>query len=204
MNIQIGQRAEPGVHGLCLGLFFTMSLFLAAAAPAPAQAAAALSETDAPLTEANAYYRWIDRQGRVQYTDFEPVGIPSQLVELDPDAAAAVASAPVLQGADHEWQPDPFHDQDQQILPIEHIGPCADARQQLAVLYTDLPVYRGENGAYRSAWRGDSYRGSRTYLEDEEREQAISKARSTVLNNCSDPKAFENEVNAFKEQMKAR
>ena len=172
----------------------------------PAGAQTTLENTDPPAIEENVYYRWIDQQGRVQYTDFEPIGVPSQRVEVDPETAAVAAgeSGPVLQSAEAEWQPDPFHDQDQQILPIEHIGPCADARQQLAVLHAELSVYRDANDQYRTAWRGDSYRGTRIFLTDEERQAAIAATRAAVLTHCSDPEAFENEVEAFKSEVKTR
>ena len=79
---------------------------------------------------ATAYYRWIDSSGRIQYTDFEPVGVPAERIPFDLEAD----EAPVLSGAAEARASDPFHDQDQQILPIEHIGPCADARRQLGIL----------------------------------------------------------------------
>ncbi|MGE0624580.1 MAG: DUF4124 domain-containing protein [Pseudomonadales bacterium] len=147
-----------------------------------------------PEGPADAYYRWIDRDGRVQYTDFEPVGVPAQRIPLTPPPAE---DAPVIAGAGAQWQPDPFHDQDAQIVPIEHIGPCADARQQLAVLYAAVPVYRDDGGQYRAAWRGDGYRGDRRWLDADERTAAITRARGDVLRHCSDPAAFEREVETF-------
>jgi len=148
----------------------------------------------APEGPADAYYRWIDDAGRVQYTDFEPVGIPAQRIPLTPPAAE---DAPVISSAGEDRQPDPFHDQDAQILPIEHIGPCADARAQLAVLYAEVPVYRDDHGRYRAAWRGDDYRGVRTWLDADDRTAAITGARNAVLRQCSDPTAVEREIEAF-------
>ncbi len=163
-----------------------------AAAPADAGAAGA--------GNSGSYWRWIDAAGRIQYTDFEPVGVPAQEVPLTPPEDSS--DAPALSSAQEDWQPDPFHDQDQQILPIEHIGPCADARQQLAVLHTALPVYRDVEGDYRAAWRGDDYRGDRVYLEAESRTAAISAAQAQVLAHCSDPAAFEAEVDAFRDAIR--
>ena len=163
-------------------------------------AATAAELTNASATEAgvepNVYYRWIDPQGRVQYTDFEPIGVPSQQVELN---LAEEVEGPMLERAGVS-QPDAFHDQDDQILPIEHIGPCADARRQLTVLHSELPVYRSEQGDYRMAWRGDEYRGERRYLEAEERMAAIQVARNAILSACSDPDAFRDEEAAFRER----
>jgi hypothetical protein len=42
-------------------------------------------------------YRWRNRHGELQYTDFEPEGIPSQRIELDP--AAGWEGAPLLERA---------------------------------------------------------------------------------------------------------
>lgn len=155
-------------------------------------------ETTVPEGPAVAYYRWMDSRGRVQYTDFEPVGIPAQRIQLTPPAAD---DAPAIASAVEDRPPDPFHDQDAQILPIEHIGPCADARQQLAVLYAAVPVYRDEQGQYRSAWRGDTYRGERDWLDADNRTAAIARARNAVLRHCSDPTAFEQEVRAFESEV---
>jgi len=146
---------------------------------------------------ARAYYRWIDESGRIQYTDFEPIGVPAELIPLTPPEDEA--DAPPLVRADGSTTSDPFHDQDQQILPIEHVGPCADARRQLTVLHAALPVYLDERGLYRNAWRGDSYRGDRNYLDAESRNRAISDARTAVLTHCSDPDAFAREEEAFRE-----
>ena len=158
-----------------------------------------LTGTDAPEGPADAYYRWIDDEGRIQYTDFEPVGIPSELIPLTPTEADS--EAPMLISAEEGPESDPFHDQDQQILPIEHIGPCADARRRLAVLHSALPVYLDESGGYRTAWRGDTYRGDREYLDAEGRTRAIGAARSAVLEHCSDPEAFAREEAAFREEL---
>ncbi len=154
------------------------------------------------LAEETVYYRWIDQNGRVQYTDFEPAGVPSQRVEMK-SAAETDSETPILQAGEHDRKPDSFHDQDAQILPIEHIGPCANARQQLAVLHTGLPVYLTTGGGYRPAWRGDRYRGERRYLSDEERQSAISSARIGVLESCSDPEAFQEEVRSFKQAVES-
>ena len=146
---------------------------------------------------ATAYYRWIDGNGRIQYTDFEPVGVPAERIPLDLQAD----DAPVLSSAVQDQPSDPFYDQDQQILPIEHIGPCADARRQLSILHAALPVYTNESGEYRNAWRGDTYKGNRVYLDAETRTAAITAVRRTVLDHCSDPEAFSREEAAFKEEM---
>ncbi len=157
-----------------------------------------LSGSEMPEGPARAYYRWIDAGGRIQYTDFEPVGVPSELIPLTPEEDD---DAPLLVSADGSRESDPFHDQDQQILPIEHIGPCAEARRRLTVLHSALPVYRDGAGGYRTAWRGDSYRGDRDYLDAESRTSAISAARNAVLEHCSDPEAFAREEAAFREEV---
>jgi hypothetical protein len=181
------------------------AIAVAVIALAASLSAGAAEPTDPPVLTnpepaegpAQAYYRWIDSGGRIQYTDFEPIGVPSELIPLTPPDD----DAPVLTGADVGRESDPFHDQDQQILPIEHIGPCAEARRQLAILHAALPVYLDEGGAYRTAWRGDSYRGSREYLDAENRTRAIKAARNAVLENCSDPEAFAREEAAFQDEI---
>ena len=158
-----------------------------------------LSSESLPAGEgpATAYYRWIDGSGRIQYTDFEPVGVPAERIPLELEAD----DAPVLTGAAEARASDPFHNQDQQIVPIEHIGPCADARRQLGILYAALPVYVDASGEYRSAWRGDSYQGARDYLDADARTDAVAEVRGAVLEHCSDPEAFAREEAAFKEKV---
>lgn len=146
---------------------------------------------------ATAYYRWIDASGRIQYTDFEPVEVPAERIPLNPETD----DAPILSSAGESRTSDPFHDQDQQILPIEHIGPCADARRQLGILHASLPVYVDQSGEYRNAWRGDTYKGQRLYLDAETRTTAISGARQAVLKHCSDPQAFAEEEAAFADEV---
>lgn len=187
-------RIAPALFGVWL---IAQPPVLAAAPDGPAGETTTLTagpDTTAPDGPADAYYRWIDQAGRVHYTDFEPVGVPAQRIPLTPPAEE---DAPVIAGATADRQPDPFHDQDAQILPIEHIGPCADARQQLAVLHAAVPVYRDDQGQYRAAWRGDGYRGKRDWLDADDRTAAIGRARGAVLRQCSDPAAFEREVEAF-------
>lgn len=185
-----------------------LALFLMPAAAGQASAAtgdapvlSAAGPTGSGEGPARAYYRWIDSGGRIQYTDFEPVGVPSELIPLTP--ADADDDAPLLisaEGSDARVS-DPFHDQDAQILPIEHIGPCAEARRTLTVLHSSLPVYRDQSGGYHTAWRGDRYRGSRDYLDAGGRTDAIGAARGDVLTHCSDPEAFAREEAAFRDEV---
>ena len=177
-----------------------LALLIATPASARAGESPLLTNEDAGTPDENVYYRWIDSDGQVQYTDFEPVGVPAQRISLDPGTDD---DAPPLSRSEEDPQSDPFHDQDLQILPIEHFGPCADARRQLAALHAPLPVYEDESGSYRRAWRGDTYRGDRNYLDAEARTAAIRTARAAVLVHCSDPEAFEKEVEAFREKVKA-
>jgi hypothetical protein len=169
------------------------------AAPPELSASGSAGEAgdEGPATD---YYRWIDSNGTIQYTDFEPVGVPAERIPL---GLAAEDDAPVLSSATQEQPSDPFNDRGQQALPIEHIGPCADARRQLAILYSALPVYTDESGSHRNAWRGDPYKGERLYLDAEARTQAINTARGEVLAQCSDPEAFAREEATFQEQVKS-
>lgn len=182
--------------GLCSATF---SASVAAEESLPQLDNSSVLPTEPAPGPATAYYRWIDGEGHIQYTDFEPVGVPSELVPLTP--ADDETDAPMLVSAGEDRQPDPFHDQDEQILPIEHIGPCADARRQLAVLHASLPVYRDSSGLYRNAWRGDGYQGQRQYLDADNRTKAIGDARNAVLKHCSDPAAFAREADAFRDEI---
>ncbi len=180
-----------------LAAAFLLGTFLASTVRAEQAPELTATGSTADPGPATAYYRWIDASGRIQYTDFEPVGLPAERIPL----VLEEDDAPMLSSADESRSSDPFHDQDQQILPIEHIGPCADARQQLAILHASLPVYLDQSGAYRNAWRGDTYKGQRDYLDAEARTTAMAGARQAVLKHCSDPRAFAEEEAAFADEV---
>ncbi|HEY5646940.1 MAG TPA: DUF4124 domain-containing protein [Pseudomonadales bacterium] len=192
------------VRRLAALLTLTGTLLLGSATPAATVSIEPLGEYPERVEPAGpvaAYFRWIDGDGRVQYTDFEPAGIPSQRIPLAPPPAD---DAPAISRSAEDRPVDTFHHQDAQILPIEHIGPCADARRQLTVLYSDMPVYLDDRRQYRTAWRGDSYRGQRSWLGADDRTAAIARARDAVLAQCSDPDAFEKEVQAFESELGKR
>ena len=191
LNRQLTIRFAVLAAALLLG---SLLANLALAEEAPELTATGDAADEGPAT---AYYRWIDASGRIQYTDFEPVGLPAERIPLEP----AADDAPILSSAGESRASDPFHDQDQQILPIEHIGPCADARRQLGILHASLPVYVDQSGEYRNAWRGDTYTGQRLYLNADSRTTALAGARQAVLEHCSDPEAFAEEEAAFADEV---
>ena len=163
----------PRVAAIALTLIsalLTVQLWAAEPADPPELSASgsAGADNEGPAT---AYYRWIDSNGTIQYTDFEPVGVSAERIPLDLEAD----DAPMLSSATEDQPADTFTDQDQQILPIEHIGPCADARRQLAILHSAQPA----------------------------RTDAIKVARDQVLAQCSDPEAFAREEAAFQEQIQS-
>ena len=163
------------------------------AASTPAMLEVPQSGDGEPPAAPTTYYRWVDRNGQVQYTDFEPEGIPSEPLDLTPDESnlppgiSVQTDSPGLDAVDR---------QDNQIVPIEQIGPCGDARAQLALLHSRGPVYLD----------GDVYRplpqdARRAPLDDEARGQAIRAAQQGVLTHCGDPAAIEQEREAFREAM---
>jgi len=143
------------------------------------------------------YYRWIDQQGGVRFTDFEPDGVPSVRVEPETERAAEIANLPILERARDPVEPAIPAGSDGQVVAITHIGPCADARQLLALLHTDLPIYRNASGSYTRSDPPSASGGVAVALSAEQRSAAISVARSGVLQSCSDPAAFAEEQRLF-------
>ena len=160
---------------------------------------APLDEAPQDSAAATVYYRWIGQQGGVRFTDFEPEGVPSVRVEPETERASEDASLPMLERARGPVESAIPAGSDNQVVAITHIGPCADARRLLALLHTNLPTYRNASGSYTRSYPVSTSNGSAAALSGEQRSAAISVARSSVLQNCSDPAAFAEEQRLFGE-----
>jgi hypothetical protein len=153
---------------------------------------------------AEEVHRWYDSDGKAHFSDVKPLDIETTLVEIEPTSTFHddETPAPMIEratgsdgGADAAGTVD---------MPLSDlIGPCTKARQQFAVLHEQMPVYRTDDGSYRPDWRGDTYRGSRSYLADEDRPAALTAARNGVLEFCSNPKDVKAELLAYNEWVEA-
>jgi len=148
-------------------------------------------------------HRWYDSDGKANFSDVKPLDIETTLVEIETvSTSQANTQGPMIErasGSGSRSDPAGSHE-----IPLsELIGRCTQSRRQFAVLHEQMPVYRVEDGSYRPDWQGDTYRGTRSYLADEDRPAALTAARNRVLEFCSDPKDVKAELLAYNEWVEA-
>lgn len=129
-------------------------------------------------------YKWVDANGTAHFSDSPPPGDSAEEVELDgqpseqavQEAQEAQARRLQYQRADsearHEEEARRQEIQDLERQEAELQSECANARQQLAVLEMQLPVYR-ENDA-----------GERVYLEDDDRASEQAQLTGQIAQHC--------------------
>lgn len=138
---------------------------------------------------AGAVYKWVDKEGKVQYSDKPPHGQETQTVPVAPGPTAeqqaqAAARLQALKDSARreaaaatqatETTPPP------DTAPAELVGPeiaarvCADARVQRMTLDLQMPVYQRGPG------------GERMFLADAERPAAKKQLDATIAEYCSD------------------
>jgi hypothetical protein len=141
---------------------------------------------------AGAVYKWVDKDGKVQYSDKPPPGQQTQTVPVPPgptaeqQAQAAARLQALKDSAQREaaaatqaTEPTPPPD----TAPAELVGPeiaarvCADARVQRMTLDLQMPVYRRGPG------------GERMFLPDAERPAEKRQLDATIAEYCSDEPA---------------
>jgi hypothetical protein len=64
---------------------------------------------------------------------------------------------------------------------------CFDARKQLVVLQTQMPVYRDSDGQIRAAWKYDTYIGEREYLDAAARAKEVANTNQLISTLCQRP-----------------
>ena len=160
----------------------------------------------AGVSTAAEVHRWYDSEGRVHFSDTKPLDVDTVVLTIDAptDSSSSTAQSPfasIERAAPNVQDEQTPGAQEMQISEL--IGPCTQARQQFAVLHEEMPIYRTAEGLLRPDWFGDTYRGKRDYLADEDLDAAIGPARNRVLEHCSDPDDVEAEILAYNEWIEA-
>lgn len=141
----------------------------------------------ATATVAAQVYKWVDKDGKVQYTDTPP---PPGATKAEPkkvDTPAGPASAPAPAGAAPKSLDERARDFDkrkneaaekakkdsesQQNAEVDAEN-CRDARTALIDLESGRPINRSND------------KGERVFITDEQRQAEISKARAMVAASC--------------------
>ena len=150
----------------------------------PVQLFSAVAILLATATVAAQVYKWVDKDGKIQYSDTPPPASATKTeakkVDTSP-AAASTTAAPgkVLQDRAKDYdkrQADAAEkakkaELDQKNAAI-NASNCSDARNALRELETGRPVTRATET------------GAREYLDDETRQAEMAKARKSVADFC--------------------
>jgi len=167
------------------------------------------------MTAAADVYKWTGEDGRVHYSDRQPQDIECEQIEiehrdLDKCAAEIAESRRRLEEAekqaDHrieERRKKSAAEQASRDARVSKQQQCLDARKQLAVLQTQIPVYRDTEGRIRAAWMYDTYKGEREYLDDAVRAAEINSTKKLITANCHNPDDREAQVQARKQWIRS-
>lgn len=149
----------------------------------PVQLFIAVAILLATATVAAQVYKWVDKDGKIQYSDTPPptnaTKTEAKKVDTSPAAAAIPAPAKSLQDRAKDYdkrktdvaEKAKKSDTDQQNASINAAN-CSDARSALRELETGRPITRTlETGA-------------REFLDDEARQAEMTKARKSVTDYC--------------------
>lgn len=149
----------------------------------PVQLFIALAILLATATVAAQVYKWVDKDGKVQYTDTPPPASATKTEpkKVDAPAAAAPASAPAKSLQDRAKDFDKRKaDEAEKAKKSEldaknaaiNASNCADARAAVRELEVGRPITR------------TSETGAREFLDDEARQAEMAKARKAVADFC--------------------
>jgi hypothetical protein len=150
------------------------------------------------------FCKWVDENGVSHYAETCPEDVDGQQVNTDPGPSqelveAAQARSGSLEGerAAQREQAQLIRQQEQASLVTrqkasgENIQRCAQARISLEVLRKPLPVYYDQarslhfNRSRHDRW----YQGTRTYLEDAQRQAEIERFGRVEAETCTDNEA---------------
>ena len=148
-------------------------------------------------------YRWVDIYGNVYYTDSKPVGVLSEQIEVNVPEEGLVLITPSRRVRQAAVEVQPRSDSaagaaETAVGTTEVFGPCTRARQQLTLLHTGGPVYRGDGGLWYGKFTPGLQPG-RAWLAQDSRPDAISTALEEVLDRCSNPEDVRREIRGAEE-----
>ena len=137
----------------------------------------------ATATVAAQVYKWVDKDGKVQYTDTPPppsvTKSEAKKVDTSPAAVSAAAPAKTLQDRAKDYdkrnaeaaEKNKKAEIDQKNTEASAAN-CSDAKGALRDLETGRPITR------------TSETGSREYVDDDARQAEMAKARKAIADFC--------------------
>lgn len=102
------------------------------------------------LAAKTGYYRWVDDEGKPQFTQKPPVDRPYQFVEVSTGHSQAVGdTAPDTGNESENTAPKGTEDMEVQTAAAKDPALCAQARQNLATLGAGLIRLKQPDGSYK-------------------------------------------------------
>lgn len=141
-------------------------------------------------------YKWTDEEGNVQYSDVPPKEGSAETVQIEADVphTKTPADTELLQDAEERYrrlaeerETRAADGKAEEQVERRREGLCTHLRKQLISLQQRLPVYRDEEGNFRTLSQYDAYEGEREYLDDATREQEIAGVRIGIEVACENP-----------------
>lgn len=139
-------------------------------------------------------HRWVDEDGNVHFSDTRPASSPSEKIRIDTPNHGSLHSQEAHPPAEPAAQ-EPYGWISSDVQPPESEDPgqqpdsngCKRAQIDWGILNEEMPVYVTDQGEYRPAWHGDTYKGGRRYVPDSHREELILEAEEQIFRTCEDP-----------------
>jgi Domain of unknown function (DUF4124) len=151
----------------------------------PIQFFAAIAILLATATVAAQVYKWVDKDGKVQYSDTPPppgaTKAEAKKVETGPGTSTSTAPAPAksLQDRTQDFDKRKADAAEQskkageaQKKTAENDENCKGAKSALADLESGRPIRRSND------------KGELAYMSDEERQAEVTRARAVVASSC--------------------
>ena len=141
-------------------------------------------------------YKWVDDEGNVHYGDSPPENVAAERVQIEsrPAGETGPSGSKLLEEAEERYQrlkqdrearAAAREEEEQRRRQLDER--CVHLRKQLISLQQRLPVYRDEEGKFRTLSQYDSYEGRREYLDDATRAREIEHLTAEMLIVCEEP-----------------
>ena len=135
-------------------------------------------------------YKWVDKDGKVQYSDMPPpAGATTMSSQRVTSTAPSAPSAPVATDdkAAQKKPPDPVKDYDKRRTDAAEKQKKDDAADKLAAQKKE--ACENARGYYKTLEAGGKIsktdaNGERYFLEDDQIKQELANAQKTVTENC--------------------
>ena len=160
-------------------------------------------------------YKWVDEEGIVHYSDNPPQNAESERVQLpstpgpkgDPSEALRrrlEQAEKATERRSEERLAASAAKEGKRAARVARDQRCLETRKQLISLQQRLPVYRDEEGTFRTLSVYDAYEGEREYLDDATRALEIDRVRYAITTNCEHPDDPKELFLAYRERAKSK